>query len=155
MTIKLFNAPSKQSIFQGFVFSILGISALAISGISYQTTRDFIATANTAEGTVMTLEKSSSSTSKPNRNAKFHPVVHFTTTTGETIQFRSNFGSYPAAYRPGDKVSILYPPDNPQQATINSFFPLWFLTLIFAILGGSFTISGVSILWFKFLGKPN
>ncbi|MFP4299964.1 MAG: DUF3592 domain-containing protein [Spirulinaceae cyanobacterium] len=153
MTWNRSTARSKHPILIGFLFSTLGILTLIFCAISYQKTRTFIATANTAEGTVMAVEKSRLFTAKPNSGSSSHPIVRFTTEAGETIEFRSNVGSNPPTYRPGETIPILYPPENPQRATINSFSSLWLLILIFTVVGGSFTISGVSALWWKLTGK--
>jgi hypothetical protein len=153
MTWNRSNPRSKHPILVGFLLSTLGISTLTFCEISYQKTRTFIATATTAEGTVIAVEKSRIFTAKPNSGSSSHPIVRFTTEAGETIEFRSNVGSNPPTYRPGETVPILYPPENPQRATINSFPSLWLLTFIFTVVGGSFTISGVSALWWKFTGR--
>jgi hypothetical protein len=50
-----------------------------------------------------------------------HPKVSFTTPQGEEISFTDPVGSYPADYEVGDRVEVLYNPENPQEATIKNW----------------------------------
>ena len=48
----------------------------------------------------------------------YYAVVKFRTDKNVTYQFKDNFGSNPPSHRPGDKVTVLYLPDNPRQEAI-------------------------------------
>jgi hypothetical protein len=55
----------------------------------------------------------------------YYPVVKLHTTEGKDVQFIGAIGSSPADYQEGDAVTILYPPQHPDQAMIRSFEGLW------------------------------
>lgn len=65
----------------------------------------------------------------------YFPDVKYTTAKGEEVVFRSQATSKADHYKAGDEVNVLYNPNNPQEAVINSFSALWFIALIFASTG--------------------
>ncbi|MGQ9926034.1 MAG: DUF3592 domain-containing protein [Chloroflexaceae bacterium] len=65
-----------------------------------------------------------------------YAVVQFRTSQEETISFQSQMRSNPPAYRVGDKVAVLYNPENPQDAVIDSFWELWFGPALVCGIGG-------------------
>jgi hypothetical protein len=138
------NLAQKPVLLIASIFSLLGIITLIICAIAYQRTQAFINSSVVAQGTVLELQRSLTTDS-----SSYYPVIEFATVQGERIEFKSNFGSNPPSYQPGDTVSILYPEDNPDNAQINSFVSLWLFILIFAVVGGSFTITGMSLLFFS------
>ena len=85
-------------------------------------------------GTVVGLEPGSD-TSSSGRTALF-PIVAFETGQGEAITFRHRTGSYPAAYREGEQVPVIYLPDSPENALIAERFRNWLLPLVLLISGG-------------------
>ena len=48
----------------------------------------------------------------------YHAIVRFRTEKNVTLEFKDNVGSNPPSHRPGDKVTVLYLADNPQQEAI-------------------------------------
>jgi hypothetical protein len=58
------------------------------------------------------------------------PIVTFDY-YGQEQQFRSAFSS--SDMRVGDEVTVHFPPDQPQEAEIKSFFTQWFLPMFFSI----------------------
>ena len=62
---------------------------------------------------------------------------------GKRFTFRSWLSSSPPAYFVGEKVSVLYRPDNPAKAQINSFTDRW----LFAV---AFTGSGLGAVLMSF-----
>lgn len=65
----------------------------------------------------------------------YYPVVEFHTTDGKVVQFTGPIGSDPADYAEGDDVTVLYPPQYPEQAMIRSFEGLWLRPVAFAFAG--------------------
>ncbi len=55
----------------------------------------------------------------------YYPVVEFHTTDAKDVQFIGPIGASPADYQEGDAVTVLYPPQHPDQAMIRSFEGLW------------------------------
>ncbi len=71
----------------------------------------------------------------------FCPIVRFETKKGEIIEFKSKTSSKPPSYSVGENVSVLYDPNNPYNAEINSFISLWFAPILF--LGFGIIFSGI------------
>jgi hypothetical protein len=132
-------------------FLAIGV-VIAIAGVfSYVSTRRFIDRAARAAGTVVrVLEEADSG----DGGTLFRPVVQFRTLAGAMVEFRSNFRSKPAGYRLGDAVTVLYEPDAPDRAEIESFMTLWFLTLICGLLGTIFLGAGVGVLLVRPTAAP-
>jgi hypothetical protein len=75
-----------------------------------------------AQGAVVRLKAESSSGSS---GYSYHPIVRFRTDRNVTIEFKDSVGSNPPGYRPGDKVTVLYLPDDPRGHAIIDRGPLW------------------------------
>lgn len=76
------------------------MSALQVHGIS-------------ASGTVVSLERSSSSSAGGGH--VYYPVVTFADGKGNTVTFKDSFGSNPSLYKSGEKVTIRYLADRPEK----------------------------------------
>ena len=63
------------------------------------------------------------------------PVVRFTSESGEIVRFTDSVGSIPPAYEEGEKVKVLYHPDDPKEAYIKTWFRLWFGSVIWLLVG--------------------
>jgi hypothetical protein len=71
----------------------------------------------------------------------YSPVVRFTTVTGESVVYYSNFSSYPPEYEVGEAVRILYKSENPEKAIIAGEGGI--LRFIFMGVGGAIIIAGL------------
>ena len=58
------------------------------------------------------------------------PIVEYSV-DGKRFTHRSSLSTSPPAYFVGEKVSLLYRPDNPARAQINSFIDRWLFSVIF------------------------
>lgn len=65
------------------------------------------------------------------------PLVEFTTKDGKIVKHQSNVSSTPPKYSQGDSVKILYDPNEPSRASIDSFDEMW---LFASVMGGMGTI---------------
>lgn len=54
--------------------------------------------------------------------------------------------SNPAAYEIGDPVPVLYQPDNPADARVDSFLSLGLIPLLLALFGSFFTLIGILVI---------
>jgi len=122
------------------VFLAAGLGLLAGSGYSFLHTRAAISGAIPADGTVVDLIASTDS----DGDTMYYPRVRFRTGTGDVEEFVGGVGSKPAAFDVGEGVKVLYDPERPGDARIDTFFQLWFLPLllggmgiIFAGIGGA------------------
>jgi hypothetical protein len=125
--------------FVAAVFSLFGALFLACGGYLYLDTRSFLDGAQAATGTVVEVLRShSSGSSSESDRYTYTPRVQFTTRDGRMIDFWGNSGN-PIV---GERVEILYKPDNPHSARLNGFFSLWFGPAFFGGMGALFTSIG-------------
>ena len=122
---------------QKIIYGIIAlVGVIIIAGIlawSVKTYR-FVSSAAATEGTIVALNAGGS-----------HPNIKFNAGEGKEIEYAQNgliFG-----YRVGDKAAILYNPQNPQEACVNTFGALWGFQTLGFILGICF----VGIACFKLL----
>jgi hypothetical protein len=135
-----------------YLFTILGLIGLIVAGIILTHTRTFLESAIKTQGTVVDLvivksdhQNFSGGVQIRSSTHPYAPVVEFITTDGRRYSFTSSIRTYPPAYDVGEKVSVLYDETNPNDASINSFFPLWASTIIFGSLGTLFSAIGITM----------
>lgn len=122
------------------VLSFLGLAGIAMLAGSVwlsNDTREFVASAEVADGKVVELNYQSSSD-----GGAYYPVVRFKPVGGVEIEFESGLGSSPASYDRGESVSVLYDPSDPDNAEINSFMALWFAPIVVGFMGTVFSAIG-------------
>lgn len=105
-----------------FLFAGVGIVLVIIAVVSGISTRRFIARSAMAEGSVIKLNAGGS-----------HPEIKFTTGDGREIEYPQN--GLIGGYQTGDKVTVLYDPEDPHQCELNSSGALWGVTISMAIGG--------------------
>lgn len=126
----------------GILFSTI---MLAVALYYYVSTSNFLKKAAITEGTVGKMHQ----TYNKNRLRTSNQfAIQFVTRDGKKIVTKPHvLSSNPPRYHTGQKVEILYLPEQPHDAKINDFFSLWGITaLIGGIGGGIFLLSGGIIL---------
>lgn len=123
-------------------FGLAGMGMLAGAIALGVSTRHFVASAQHAEGTVIDLLPSRSSSGD---SVLYSPVVEFKTPDGREFEVRSSVASDPPSYHEGEKVTVLYRPEAPGNAQISGFFSLWGGTLVLGILGAVFFSIGAAL----------
>lgn len=132
------------------IFFIVGLSLTAGGINSAVDTRDFIAVAARADGEVVRLERRMGS----DDSSTYYPVVRFQSPNRqEAIEFESGSGSNPPAFEEGEVVAVLYHPEYPRNAKIDSFFQLWGLAVILGGIGIVFVIIPVGSWFFSMRRK--
>lgn len=126
-------------------FTVIGLCLLAAALFLYLNQKAFISKAALSEGTVIGLAERSD-TDLSVTSIYYYPMVEFHTRTNERIEFLSSSGTNPPSYRKGEKVEVLYLPNEPQNAFIKGFFSLWGAALIIGGVGGMFLLIGGTIL---------
>jgi hypothetical protein len=126
-----------------WVFSGVGLGMLIVAILLWSNTRRFIAGAATAQGTVIDLVRSRSSSGS---SGTYQPVVEFTGPDGQHVEFTSGVGSNPPAYRVGAAVTVLYDPGSPTHARIRSFLSLWFGSILLLSMGIIFAGIGLTMI---------
>ena len=79
-------------------------------------------------------------------SGSYYPRVSFRTASGQDLILETDFGTRPPSYRAGERVQVLYDPGNPARFSINSFWSLWFVPILFGSMGVVFS----SIGWIPF-----
>ena len=140
------NANSITASIVVYVFLVLGILQLIGAFWFYQNTQTFLKEATATEGSVVELVRRQASRSRPGRNVSpsrafvYAPKVEFKDYSGQVVTFTSNAASNPPRYSVGDTLEVLYEVDAPEKARIHSFFSLWGVSLIFFVMGLSFSL---------------
>ena len=140
----------KKPGFLSILFGVIGLGLLAGAIALAVNTRAFIATAKHAPGTVTELVPKRD---KDDGSVTYTPVVMFEAASGASVSFTSSFSSSPPAYDVGEKVDVLYSPDNPNEARINGFGSLWLGPIIMGGIGALFAAIGFGILFASRLNK--
>lgn len=139
-------------------YALMLIGAAMLAGTFYwvQNTYQFTQKALKAQGTVIDLIESRSSSSSSTNSSSgytYAPKVQFTTEQGQEITFITSSSSNPPSYNIDEKVEVFYLADKPSFAKINGYFDLWGGATILGILGGVFFIIGAGIMLFSQLNN--
>jgi hypothetical protein len=121
------------------IFAGVGTLLFAVGLIVAVHTQWFIARAARAPGVV--IENIWGTDSEGSSTAK--PRVRFRTPAGQEFVFVSKVGSSHPSYEAGEGVAVLYDPENPGDARIQSFLSLWFVSLLLGGLGALFAAIGL------------
>lgn len=135
----------------GAIFLIVGVPFLIIGIVTVISTLNFLQGAQKTSGTVAAIISYTDS----DGDLLYKPKVIFTTLDGKQIEYVPNTGSNPSTHREGDTIAVYYKAANPQNAKIDSFMDLWFLSLIFGILGAIFSGIGGGIVVFRLRAGKN
>lgn len=71
-------------------------------------------------------------------------VVEFKTADGKTIRFAERASRTRFVFRTGHSVNVIYDPDKPHKARINSFFALYISPIILLFVGSCLFVSNLS-----------
>jgi hypothetical protein len=139
-----------KTIIGGVIFFLVGAGVLVGDFFITTGTISFLNSSIKTDGSVVNIIHSRSSDSV---NAMYTPEVSFTDASGQAITFTSNISSSSPSYKIGDKVSVLYDKNNSQSARINTFFQLWFATIVMSIVGVIFFLIGLFIIIKKIISS--
>jgi len=118
-------------------FLAVGLSLAVAAGICAA----FVAQSNSsdshADGTVVELVPSGGGSSP-----RYRARVEFATSAGTPVRFLSSISSNPPPAKLGEHVDVRYRPDNPHDATINTYWQVWFLPTLLGIIGAPFLLVG-------------
>ncbi len=73
----------------------------------------------------------------------YKSVVSFKTQNGKSISFSTTYSSNPPAYDVGETVTVFYPPENPEKATIKGEGKV--LRIVFMSFGGVVIFFGLGL----------
>lgn len=115
----------------GWIFIFIAIVDFTISFFVYRHAQTFVQTASRAQATITKMEEREGS----DHGTAFYPVFTFKDSSGQDQEVYSSSGQYPPAYKVGDKVTVLYQPDDPRHAKIDAFLDLWMWPVLLGIFG--------------------
>jgi len=124
-----------------YLFTFIGLGMLGGAALLYGNTRDFLDTAARAEGVVVDLVQRRPGTGS--HRYTYAPVVRYTTAAGETVEFVSRTFSTAPSHDRGERVTVLYDPARPREATMTGWFELWGGAAIVGGIGAAFLAFGV------------
>jgi len=115
---------------------IFGFPALfLVSGIGFVVEAViFQSQAESARGEVIDVDASYDS----DGGVSYTPLIRYRRRDGRSYEAETHISSSGYDYRIGERVDILYGSDHPGTVRIDSFFSLYGLGLIFAVIGGIF-----------------
>lgn len=119
------------------VFLTLGLSLAVAAGISAAVVAHSNSAGRHADGTVVELVPSGHGSSP-----RYRARVEFATPAGVRVRFLSSISSNPPPAQLGQHVDVRYNPDDPHDATINSYWQVWFLPTLFGIISAPFLLLG-------------
>jgi hypothetical protein len=123
-----------------WVSLLVGLAFLGGAGWAASRTMSFLATASSAQGTVVALAESTSTDSNGRRSRIWAPEVEYRLASGETRTFTSSVGSAPPDHQVGERVTVLYDPADPGDARLPDTMSLWLLPIVlsgFGVISGS------------------
>ncbi len=138
------------------VFSVVGLGLLVGSLYAAWQTRQFLHIAVKVTG-VVTENVWQQSTVSNNHGVYVsyaYPRIAFETEEGRYMSvLLSSYGENPAAYRVNQRVTVLYDPRDPHNASIQSFQSAWMLPLVLGGIGAVFCLFGFgAALFWKSVG---
>ena len=131
------------------MFGLLSVVLLPLGVLTFSSTYSVVSRGLKAKGTVVGIVTRDSTVSgSRGRTESYAPTVSFVTQTGKAVTFESETASNPASHSVGDEVEVIYQPNDPQQAIINSFVHTWLLSTL--LLGAGLfcaIITALTLFW--------
>ena len=112
------------------IFIVVGILLIVTNLVMASSNLEFIQKGVVTEGVVIHT-----------KYGRFHPVIRFNTANSEMITYTQ--GGFNKGYRLHDTMSVLYDPNHPNNACINSFGSLWGGYIAVLMIGVLFVVTGV------------
>lgn len=118
-------------------FLAVGLSLAVAAGVCAAVVAQSNSSDRHADGTVVELVPSGSGSSP-----RYRARVEFATSAGTHVRFLSSISSNPPPARLGEHVDVRYRPDDPHDATINTYWQVWFLPTLLGIIAAPFLLVG-------------
>jgi Protein of unknown function (DUF3592) len=122
---------------------LIGFFAVVLIGVAIHQGRRIAhleAAGLRAPGEVVRMEEEYSSSSNGG-SYSYYAIVGFRTDRNVSVEFKDDIGSNPPSHRPGDKVTVLYLADSPQQDAIIDRGVWWnWLIPAILVLGAAFVV---------------
>lgn len=130
----------------GCVFALVGVGALVGAGVTAHTAYQVSADGVIAQGEVVSLKRERNC-GRRGSETMYYPVFRFTAQDGREYRVTHNQGSNPPSWKKGEKVELIYLPDNPEKALPNSFWGKYTVTVFLSVFGLVFGGVGAAVAW--------
>jgi len=124
MACSAYRLDRSLTIISTSVFGIVGLVLLAAGFVSLRRQLDFRKSSVSTSGTIVEPE-----------GLRGRPVFEFEDRREHIYRVTGRVPARPSRYHHGDKVKVLYQPENPKGAQLDSFLESWLLPLIFGSFG--------------------
>jgi hypothetical protein len=138
---RFFRAPSKGGC---FVMLFVGFCMFAGGVVSAIQTELFLRSSASVTGTVVSLRSK-----VDDGDSSYAPVFSFTAGDGRSYTVASHNFSSPPDFSPGQSVAILYMKDRPEDARIDTFYQVWGMAEVLAIIAAAFVAMGTGFLLYR------
>lgn len=139
------------------IFTSVAVLMLLVAGISTVSILKKLGREESVPGVVVDVVKQRYVDAETdNVSYYYYPVVEFKARDGKRRTVQLNEGSNPQSHEVGDEVTVLYEPENPNDARIKSFGSsalMWILPSITGLLGAAFL--GAVLVVQKYLFTPS
>lgn len=125
---------------------IIGPGFLLLSFMEFRRVRKLLKFGIRTTGKVGKIEAHQEWGSEGVKRYCYYPVFSFTDEAGQNHVVKAQNGCPRSVYSIDQGVSIIYDPDKPEGARIESFFHLWPVFIFTLILGVAFTWSGFTMI---------
>ena len=134
---------SKTFLWIGGFFLPFGLLFAGIGAWSFVADQKLADIGTSTQGTVIALDRSTDS----DGDVSYRPVVEFFDKGQTRHEFTGDVGSSPPAYSRGEVVDVIYDPDGPGRAMVDSFTDRYLLPLVFGGMGCVFAAIGAGMLF--------
>lgn len=134
---------SKVKLLVGGVFTPIGLIFAGIGGAFYFGDQALEAKGGRTIGIVVALNRHRDS----DGDIMYKPEVEFRDSNGKQHRFTSDISSSSPGVARGERVDVIYDPNAPGDAAMDTFMQRYFFPLVFGGLGSLFAILGAGFLW--------
>lgn len=128
------------------LFIVIGVGVVGLGVKFWFDSQRFLARAVRTSGLVVDMKRSWSRTGTGGSSTIYYPIFRFTGPDGQGIVQKSRAGSSHPSLRPGDAVTVLYDPQKPSDARIDSVQTRGPMASVMAmVFGAVFALVGVGM----------
>ena len=128
-----------------YFFVFVGLTLLGVSFFVGKSRYAFVKASLETEGEVIDLV-SVHSKGRTGSSTTYAPYIQFTDAMGRKVYFISTISSNPPSYDLGEKVTVIYDSEAPEEARMKGFFAIWGMTSICGLVGTIFFTIGYLLL---------
>lgn len=121
---------------------LIGIPFAIVSVFVLKDTINLLSNSHKTIGKIIGIEEER----RRNGGYMYSPVIKYKSVTGDEYVYRSTTKTGYTSYKIGQQIELIYDKSNPQNARVNSFLDIWFLTIIMGVGGWASTIGGIVLL---------